>query len=364
MLVAVLTDDWAHREESPGMPPTPIAVQHAATRATLTLVRRCPRGGPDTARGPLKITTMTLRSQLQQSDVTLVDLPTDDRCGFEAVEEREAGWLLSQHLRFTRSWGRGWAWRDAPRTARARDEVAEPPTPIDAYTHAARALAASRDGAGPRLSLPEGPDASRLALLLPPAVVTCSEDVSACVARLLEARDRLAERFLFAACTLLAEMAQNVCEHSGSPGCVAVSWAPEGETGEGSLCIAIVDAGIGIPGSLARRFRESGRAAPGPVRAVRVALKLDSWPERERGTGLCMSRGLVERYHGAFHVRSGAVVMSAGPGGYLLASRCPRRFATVPGTQICIRLLPGAAPWGRPLTFVPEKALTSPPETL
>src|SRR5262249_55572447 len=154
----------------------------------LTAVPRCPRGGPDTARGPLKITTMTLRSQLQQSDVTLVDLPTDDRCGFEAVEEREAGWLLSQHLRFARTWGRGWAWRDAPRGAGTRDEFAAPPAPIDAYAHAVRALAAGRDGSWPRLPLPEGPEVSRLALLLPPVVVTCSEDVSACVARLLEAR--------------------------------------------------------------------------------------------------------------------------------------------------------------------------------
>jgi anti-sigma regulatory factor (Ser/Thr protein kinase) len=286
------------------------------------------------------MTTMTLRSQLQQSDVMLVDLSAEDRFGPEAIEEREAGWLLSDHLRFARNWGRGWAWRESPRAARARNESAEPPAPTDAYSHALRTLAFGRDAA--RLPLAEEAEASRSTLLLPPKVVRCSEDVSLCVARLLEARDRLEERFLFAVCTLLAEMAQNVCEHSGSPGTVAVSWAPEGEGREGALCIAIVDAGIGIPISMARRFRDRGRAAPGPARAVRVALKLDTWPERQRGTGLCMSRGLVERYHGALHVRSGAVVMSAGPGGYLLSSRCPRRFAAIPGTQICIRLRPGA----------------------
>jgi hypothetical protein len=287
---------------------------------------------------------MTLRSQLQQSDVTLVDLLAEDRFGSEAIEEREAGWLLSHHLRFARSWGRGWAWRESPRAARTRNESAEPPPPTDAYAHALRTLAAGRDAGRPGLPLAEETKTSR-STLLPPSVVTCSEDVSLCVARLLEARDRLGEHLLFAACTLLAEMAQNVCEHSGSPGYVAVSWAPEGEAGEGALCIAIVDAGIGIPLSMARRFREHGRAAPGPVRAVRVALKLDTWLEQQRGTGLCMSRGLVERYHGALHVRSGAVVVSAGPGGYLLSSRCPRRFAAVPGTQICIRLRPGAGVW-------------------
>jgi anti-sigma regulatory factor (Ser/Thr protein kinase) len=286
---------------------------------------------------------MTLRSQLQQTDVMLVDLSAEGRFGPEAIEERQAGWLLSHHLRFARNWGRGWAWRESPRATWTRNESAEPPSSIDAYSHALRTLASGREAARPRLPLAEGTEASRSTLLLPPTVVTCSEDVSLCVARLLEARDGLEERFLFAVCTLLAEMAQNVCEHSGSPGTVAVSWAPEGEAREGALCIAIVDAGIGIPASMARRFRDRGRAAPGPVRAVRVALKLDTWPERQRGTGLCMSRGLVERYHGALHVRSGAVVMSAGPGGYLLSSRCPRRFAAVPGTQICIRLRPGAA---------------------
>jgi anti-sigma regulatory factor (Ser/Thr protein kinase) len=288
---------------------------------------------------------MTLRSKLQQSDVTLVDLSTDARYGSEAIEEREAGWLLSHHVRFARSWGRGWAWREAPRAAWTRAEHAEPPPPLDAYAHAVHTLAAGRDSARLRLPLTEGTEAGRSTLLLPPTIVTCSEEVSACVARLLEVRHQMAERALFAACTLLAEMAQNVCEHGGSPGCVAVSWDPEGEAGEGALCIAIVDAGMGIPASLARRFRERGQAAPGPVRALRVALKLDTWPERQRGTGLCMSRVLVERYHGSFHVRSGAVVMSAGPEGYLLSSRCPRRFATVPGTQICIRLRPGIVAW-------------------
>jgi anti-sigma regulatory factor (Ser/Thr protein kinase) len=303
---------------------------------------------------------MTLRSQLQQSDVTLVDLSTEDRCRLAAIEEREAGWLLSQHLRFARNWGRGWAWRESPRAARTRDEYAGPPPPLDAYAHAVRYMAASRDSVRPRLPLAEGTDDGRAMLLLPPSIVTCSEEVSACVARLLQARDRLAERALFAACTLMAEMAQNVCEHSGSPGCVAVSWAPEGEVGDGALCIAIVDAGMGIPISLARRFRERGGAAPGPVRALRVALKLDTGPERQRGTGLCMSRGLVDRYHGALHVRSGAVVMSAGPGGYLLSSRCPRRFTTVPGTQICIRLRPGITAWQEAAHISPGESVDNP----
>jgi anti-sigma regulatory factor (Ser/Thr protein kinase) len=206
---------------------------------------------------------------------------------------------------------------------------------LGASVAAARHLAA-RHRAGGVAILPHDGQETPFSVLLPPTMVTCSEDVSGCIARLLAARGQVPERLLFAACTLLAEAAQNVCEHSGSVGCVAAHWSAG--SGAGELGIGIADRGIGIPRSLMPRFRERDLAAPGPERAIVAALRLDDWSGRSRGAGLCMSRRLLGRHGGVLHVRSGGAVVSVGPGDLVLASRSPGRLAAVCGTQIAIYL--------------------------
>jgi hypothetical protein len=73
-------------------------------------------------------------------------------------------------------------------------------------------------------------------------------------------------------------------------------------------------------------------------RALCALLSPGALGEGVRGAGLRLSRAVVERCRGALHVRSGGLVVTAGSGEPLLISRCPRRFAGAPGTQICIRL--------------------------
>jgi hypothetical protein len=288
---------------------------------------------------------MISRSRPQCLDVTF--FTSSHASGYPRETPLEPGteWLLQHHIGFCRGWGRGWAWRDRRGAALAlggsvtdpEGGFGAPLVELSASVAAARHLAARTRGGRAAIVARDGREGAA-ASLLPPTMVACSEDVSRCIATLLELRGEVPERLLFATCTLLAEAAQNVCEHSGSFGCVAVSWTPGVGGREGAFGIGVADRGIGISGSLVPRFRQRDLAAPGPERAIVSALKLDDWSGRARGAGLCMSRQLLSRHGGVLHVRSGGAVVSVGPDGVLLASRSPGRLAAVPGTQIAIYL--------------------------
>lgn len=244
--------------------------------------------------------------------------------------EREREWLARQHERFAREWGRGWLWRKrAGSGGAARGDGAE-----EACLLAALRLECERTG---RWRLPDREPAADL--LLPPTLIREMGDVAVCLAVLLRARDHLPERLVFDAATLLAELGQNVCRHSGEIGCAAVTWS----AAAGELCLAVVDQGVGMAGGLRRRSEKGARGGGGENTGtagscLRSLLAPGGTIEPDRGMGLRLSRALVARHHGTLHLRSGGLIVTIGPGEEGFWARCPRRLAAVPGTQICVRL--------------------------
>jgi hypothetical protein len=285
----------------------------------------------------------------------------------ESVAERdpvlqERRWLARQHERFACGWGRGWIWKEASGADTGNESRGK--EKVDALLLAARCLEAEWRG-GKAALIPGDPAFD--ALLLPPTRIAGTEDVGRALDRLLRAGHCLPECLVFDAATLVAEMAQNVCQHSGSVGCAAVTWTVSGE--DAGLCVVILDLGIGMAAGLSHdlpsaREESAAGAADGQVprslaalgRGVRSAGRDDGrvrcrleWglqalltPHRPvdgaRGMGLRLSRALVARHRGAIHLRSGGLVVSVGADDQHLSSRCPRRFSAVPGTQICARL--------------------------
>jgi anti-sigma regulatory factor (Ser/Thr protein kinase) len=276
---------------------------------------------------------------LRRSPAVVPRLSSAISNGSSAASERslqDAAWLARQHARFARSQGGEWDWEEA--LAAEAGQEARDAAVGNATTLAAWCLQAAWDGRQPARS---PVTAAEDRLLVPSTLITEMADVRACVDRLLRAEECVPQALVFDAATILAEMAQNICEHSGSIGAVAATWTG-GE--DPCLSIAAVDQGVGLTEPLSCRAGagqlEMGSRAfadRGLVRRLRLLFTPSEGPE-ERGMGLRLSHALVARHGGALHLRSGGLMVTLGAEPYQLCSRCPRRLAAVPGVLVCARL--------------------------
>jgi anti-sigma regulatory factor (Ser/Thr protein kinase) len=114
----------------------------------------------------------------------------------------------------------------------------------------------------------------------------------------------------------LSEICQNITEHAGQPGWVAVqSYRWTKRLGRRVVVIAVCDAGLG--------FRRSLESAPGHVPSARwddaaaleeaVIRGVSRFRDRGRGQGLAGARNYVGRWKGKLSVRSGTARISIVP---------------------------------------------------
>jgi hypothetical protein len=197
---------------------------------------------------------------------------------------------------------------------------------------------------------PEPPDRrdAREPVLLEVAVVREPADVHRAVARIKARADLLlvarlgysplaADRFSVA----MAEICQNIADHSGSPGLAAAQCYLHGPGGTPEIRLAVADAGIGLRASLAPRY---AREFPGPfddLAAVRLAFRrgVTRCEDPDRGLGLKIVAEMVRGWGGSLRLRSGTAAFAVGGAS---GPRLPvAGLAAFPGTQIGIRL-PGA----------------------
>jgi hypothetical protein len=258
--------------------------------------------------------------------------------------------LVGSHRHFLRTWSTCLTAGDA-----LSDPAEATPEPVgprdDAYAIAARSLAVwcgepwAADLLTERAVVP--PRSHRF-FVLPPTPIRRSTDVTGCVDVLLAQRRRPElwrngrGAALNVLCTLVSEMGQNICEHSGSMGCVAVCLHDGGEEERSLISVGIVDAGVGIRASIVARLRAVGQPADlSDGEAIARAMELP-YPvnTQNRGTGLRLSRDLIHRHQGVLHIRSGSAVVSMGPSSQFLLGRCAPRHVPVPGAQICVYLKP------------------------
>jgi hypothetical protein len=262
--------------------------------------------------------------------------------------------LAGSHRHFLRTWSA--CLTGARGHSEAAQVVAERMAiPEDAYSIAGRSLAVwsgqpwAADLFTERPAVP--PHASRT-FLLPPTSIGHPSDVTTSVELLLAQRRGRPDfwkngraALLYTLCTLVSEMGQNICEHSRSVGCVAVCWHEGGAESSPFVSVGIVDAGIGIRTSIVERLRVAGQPSDlSDAEAIARALELP-YPvnSANRGTGLRMSRDLIQRHRGVMHIRSGGAVVSMGPSAQCLVGQCSEPHVPVPGAQICVYLRPRPA---------------------
>jgi anti-sigma regulatory factor (Ser/Thr protein kinase) len=164
------------------------------------------------------------------------------------------------------------------------------------------------------------PDSNSLLDITP---VTKSEDVHNVVGRVQERAQaiiqnelHLESKAIMGFAMTLSEICQNIIEHAGQGGWVAVQsykWAKR--LGRRVVVIAVSDAGLG--------FRKSLESAPGHVPAARwddgaaleeaVIRGVSRFRERGRGQGLAGTRNYVSRWNGKLSVRSGTARIAIVP---------------------------------------------------
>ena len=183
-------------------------------------------------------------------------------------------------------------------------------------------------------------------------------DVHRAVSRVKGRTDRLlvgrlgynslaADRFTVA----LAEVCQNIVDHSGSGGLVSAQFYPPSR-GRGTVRLAVVDGGVGVRQSLENRYASKFPGSWGDREAVRLAFRrwVSRFEEPGRGMGLKLVAEMVRGWGGRLLLRSGTAAYAVYPG---WGGR-PRRsgLAPFPGTQINI-MLPSAlsrtGPFASPL---------------
>lgn len=173
-------------------------------------------------------------------------------------------------------------------------------------------------------TFPKRPAASDTSVLLECTPVAQSDDVHTVVGRIQQKAQQIiaTELGLDPKATIgftmtLSEVCQNIVEHAGRGGWVAVqryNWAKR--LGRKVVVIAVCDAGIG--------FRQSLESAPGhqqnerwgDARALEEAViqGVSRFRERGRGQGLAGARKYVGRWQGKLSVRSGTARIAIVPG--------------------------------------------------
>jgi len=142
----------------------------------------------------------------------------------------------------------------------------------------------------------------------------------------------------------LSEVCQNILEHAGSGGWVAVqSYRWTKRLGRRVVQIAVTDAGLG--------FRKSLESAPGHTPSARwddgMALEeavirgVSRFRDRSRGQGLAGARSYVGRWNGKLSVRSGTARISIVPP-WDDDLALVERLAPFPGAQVQV-IIPEAA---------------------
>ena len=145
----------------------------------------------------------------------------------------------------------------------------------------------------------------------------------------------------------LSEICQNILEHAGQGGWVAVqSYRWTKRLGRRVVVIAVSDGGLG--------FRKSLESAPGHLPSARwddaaaledsVIRGVSRFRDRSRGQGLAGARSYVGRWSGKLSVRSGTARISIVPG-WDEDLPLAEGLAPFPGAQVQV-IIPEAVPGG------------------
>jgi anti-sigma regulatory factor (Ser/Thr protein kinase) len=170
---------------------------------------------------------------------------------------------------------------------------------------------------------PKRRDAGESNVLLEITPIAKSNDVHDIVKRVQERAQqiiktelKLESKAIVGFAMTLSEVCQNIIEHAGHGGWVAVqSYRWIKRLGRRVVVIAVCDAGLG--------FRRSLESAPGHTPAARwddaaaleeaVIRGVSRFRERGRGQGLAGARNYVGRWNGKLSVRSGTARISIVP---------------------------------------------------
>jgi hypothetical protein len=190
-------------------------------------------------------------------------------------------------------------------------------------------------------------DGGRDPVLLEVALVREGADVHRAVARIKARADLLlvsrlgysglaADRFTVA----LAEVCQNVVDHSGGPG-LALAQCYLRPGGGPEIRLAVADVGIGVRASLAPRYADRLPGSWDDRAAVRLAFRrgVTGSGDPDRGLGLAAVADMVRAWGGTLRLRSGTAACTVGahPGER-------SGLAAFPGTQVAVHLPHAALP--------------------
>jgi hypothetical protein len=186
-----------------------------------------------------------------------------------------------------------------------------------------------------------GRDGGRDPVLLEVALVREGADVHRAVSRIKARADLLlvsrlgysglaADRFTVA----LAEVCQNVVDHSGGPGLALAQCYLRAGSGP-EIRLAVADVGIGVRASLAPRYADRLPGSWDDRAAVRLAFRrgVTASDDPDRGLGLAAVSDMVRAWGGTLRLRSGTAACEVGahPGEH-------GGLAPFPGTQVAISL--------------------------
>jgi hypothetical protein len=184
-------------------------------------------------------------------------------------------------------------------------------------------------------------DGGRDPVLLEVSVVREGADVHRAVARIKARADLLlvsklgysglaADRFTVA----MAEVCQNVVDHSGGPGLALAQCYVRAGSGP-EIRLAVADIGIGVRASLAPRYADRLPHSWDDRAAVRLAFRrgVTGSGDPDRGLGLAAVADMVRAWGGRLRLRSGTASCEVGahPGER-------SGLAAFPGTQVAITL--------------------------
>lgn len=201
---------------------------------------------------------------------------------------------------------------------------------------------------------PRRADARESSVLLEITPIARSDDVHDVVQRVQEQAQKIIKtelkldpKAIIGFAMTLSEVCQNIIEHAGRGGWVAVqSYRWTKRLGRRVVVIAVCDAGLG--------FRKSLESMPGHLPSARwddgaaleeaVIRGVSRFRERGRGQGLAGARNYVGRWNGKLSVRSGTARISIVPS-WDDDVPLAEGLAPFPGAQVQV-IIPEAVPGG------------------
>jgi anti-anti-sigma regulatory factor len=183
-------------------------------------------------------------------------------------------------------------------------------------------------------------------VLLEITPIARSEDIHYIVDRVRErAQTILSQNLHYAQAAIdgfvvaLSEVCQNIPEHSGDVGYVAIQKYFYGRRlGKNVVKIAVMDLGVGFRASLAPKYAAQADDWT-DVKALRLAIfeGVSRYDDPGRGQGLSAVRRFIERWHGKLMIRSGSACVGLSPAWDRTATQ-QTRLIPFPGTQVSIVL--------------------------